>query len=95
MSLILPFDPEISRASTIPSRLYVDPVYRELEEERVSGRTWQCVVTFTGEIQEEDMAICAQVQKNLRSRSCDRVRYSPQHENGVHHFHSLLHEFLT
>ena len=32
---------------------------------------------------------------NLRSRVYDRGRYSAARENGVHHFHSLLHEFLT
>ena len=47
------------------------------------------------EIQAEDIEICEQVQKNLRSRSYDRGRYSPARENGVHHFHGLLHEFLT
>ena len=35
------------------------------------------------------------VQRNLRSRVYDRGRYSAKRENGVHHFHSLLHEALT
>ena len=43
MSLIFPFDPDIRRAATIPARLYVDPVYLALEEEKVFGRTWQLV----------------------------------------------------
>jgi len=43
MSLIFPFDPDIRRASTIPSRLYIDPVYLELERERVFAHTWQLV----------------------------------------------------
>src|SRR5690349_18605638 len=43
MSLIFPFDPDITRAATIPSRLYVDPVFLALEEEKVFGRTWQLV----------------------------------------------------
>ena len=57
--------------------------------------TWTKLVAFSDEIQDEDVEICEQVQKNLRSRSYDRGRYSPERENGVHHFHSLLHEFLT
>ena len=35
MPMIFPFDPDIRRASTIPARLYVDPVFLELERERV------------------------------------------------------------
>ena len=33
----------LARASTIPSRYYVDPAILELEKERVFGRTWQLV----------------------------------------------------
>jgi choline monooxygenase len=40
------------------------------------------------------MAICAAVQKGLRSRTYDRGRYSVRRENGVHHFHRLLARFL-
>ena len=43
MPLVFPFDPDIRRASTIPARLYVDPVYLELERERVFAHTWQLV----------------------------------------------------
>ena len=50
---------------------------------------------FSDEIQDEDIVICEAVQRNLRSRVYDRGRYSAKRENGVHHFHSLLHEFLT
>ena len=34
-----PFDLNIERASTIPARLYTDPVVLALEQERVFGRT--------------------------------------------------------
>jgi choline monooxygenase len=56
---------------------------------------WSRLLAFSDEIQEEDVAICERVQRNLRSRSYDRGRYSATRENGVHHFHGLLHEFLT
>ena len=56
---------------------------------------WSRLVAFSDEIQDEDVAICETVQRNLRSRVYDRGRYSAARENGVHHFHSLLHEFLT
>jgi choline monooxygenase len=56
---------------------------------------WSRLVAFSDEIQDEDIEICETVQRNLRSRVYDRGRYSAKRENGVHHFHSLLHEFLT
>ncbi|HVX38421.1 MAG TPA: aromatic ring-hydroxylating dioxygenase subunit alpha [Gemmatimonadaceae bacterium] len=56
---------------------------------------WSRLVAFSDEIQDEDVEICETVQRNLRSRVYDRGRYSAARENGVHHFHSLLHEFLT
>ena len=56
---------------------------------------WSRLVAFSDEIQAEDIEICEAVQRNLRSRVYDRGRYSAARENGVHHFHSLLHEFLT
>jgi choline monooxygenase len=56
---------------------------------------WARLVAFSDEIQDEDVEICQTVQRNLRSRVYDRGRYSAKRENGVHHFHSLLHEFLT
>lgn len=56
---------------------------------------WKKLVAFSDEIQVEDIEICEVVQRNLHSRAYDRGRYSAKRENGVHHFHSLLHEFLT
>jgi choline monooxygenase len=56
---------------------------------------WTKLTSFSDTIQDEDIEICEAVQRNLRSRVYDRGRYSAKRENGVHHFHSLLHEFLT
>ena len=52
------------------------------------------MIAFSDSIQDEDIAICEAVQQNLRSRVYERGRYSATRENGVHHFHGLLHEFL-
>jgi choline monooxygenase len=52
-------------------------------------------VEFSDEIQQEDITICENVQKGLQSRTYDKGRYSVKRENGVHHFHSLLSEFLS
>ncbi|MES2521203.1 MAG: aromatic ring-hydroxylating dioxygenase subunit alpha [Gemmatimonadota bacterium] len=56
---------------------------------------WAKLTSFSDVIQDEDIEICEAVQRNLRSRVYDRGRYSAKRENGVHHFHSLLHESLT
>ena len=52
-------------------------------------------VAFSEEIQQEDIRLCEAVQKGLRSRTYDTGRFSVKRENGVHHFHLLLNEFLT
>ncbi len=51
-------------------------------------------IEFSDEIQLEDIKICETVQRNLRSRTYQQGRYSVKRENGVHHFHGLLTEFL-
>jgi len=42
----------------------------------------------------EDEAVVESVQKGIRSRFYDRGRYSPTREQGTHHFHRLIAEFL-
>jgi choline monooxygenase len=51
-------------------------------------------IAFSDEVQQEDILLCENVQKGLRSSTYDRGRYSVKRENGVHHFHMLLSEFL-
>jgi choline monooxygenase len=46
-------------------------------------------VEFSDQIQIEDVAICEAVQKNLRSRSYSRGRFSAKQEKGVHAFHRM------
>ena len=41
MPIHFSFNPDIAAASTLPARLYNDPVYLELEQGRIFGRTWQ------------------------------------------------------
>ncbi len=64
-------------------------------DDPATDSSWSRLVKFSDDIQDEDVEICERVQRNLRSRVYDRGRYSAKRENGVHHFHSLLHEFLT
>jgi len=46
-------------------------------------------IALSDEIQIEDIGICEAVQRGLRSSTYESGRYSPQRENGVHHFHEL------
>jgi phenylpropionate dioxygenase-like ring-hydroxylating dioxygenase large terminal subunit len=62
-----------------------------------TGSGWESMqqtIAFSDEIQQEDIGLCQQVQRGLRSRSYDRGRFSAKRENGVHHFQSLVTEFL-
>jgi choline monooxygenase len=47
-------------------------------------------IRWSDAIQQEDVQLCQEVQRNLRSRSYLAGRLSPRRENGVHHFHELL-----
>jgi choline monooxygenase len=47
------------------------------------------------QIQLEDVDICENVQRGLKSRSFSTGRYSVRRESGVHHFHRLLAERLA
>ena len=51
-------------------------------------------IAFSETVQQEDSHICEAVQRGLQSSTYDRGRYSVKRENGVHHFHMLLAEFL-
>jgi choline monooxygenase len=51
-------------------------------------------VEFSHQIQKEDVGICETVQKNLRSRSYSRGRFSVKQEKGVHAFHRMYGEFM-
>lgn len=55
----------------------------------------QEAIDFSDEIQQEDIRICENVQRGLNSRYYDKGRFSVRRENGVHHFHGLLYEFLS
>jgi choline monooxygenase len=46
------------------------------------------------EVEMEDEAVVKTVQRGLRSRFYSKGRYSPTREQGVHHFHRLVAEFM-
>lgn len=43
----------------------------------------------------EDQTVVESVQKGIRSRFYERGRYSPSREQGTHHFHRLIVEFMN
>jgi choline monooxygenase len=67
--------------------------FHGVADSRVQERVRRAVA-FSDEVQQEDIGLCENVQRGLRSATYDRGRYSVKRENGVHHFHMLLSEFL-
>jgi choline monooxygenase len=67
--------------------------FHDAKSEKVRERIRRAIA-FSDEVQQEDIGLCESVQRGLRSSTYDRGRYSVKRENGVHHFHMLLNEFL-
>lgn len=65
-----------------------------LPEKDHNRSTAKASVEFSDQIQIEDVAICEKVQKNLRSRSYSRGRFSVKQEKGVHAFHRMYAEWM-
>jgi phenylpropionate dioxygenase-like ring-hydroxylating dioxygenase large terminal subunit len=68
--------------------------FHDANSERARERAAKAI-TFSDVVQQEDIHICEAVQRGLQSATYDRGRYSVKRENGVHHFHLLLSEFLN
>ena len=82
LNIVLPLEPERSLA--------IFEWY--LPEKDHGGPAAKASVEFSDQIQMEDVAICEAVQKNLRSRSYSRGRFSVKQEKGVHAFHRMYAE---
>ncbi|MGA2429695.1 MAG: SRPBCC family protein [Candidatus Acidiferrum sp.] len=67
--------------------------FHDANSEKVQERMKKAIA-FSDEVQQEDIGLCENVQRGLQSALYDRGRYSVKRENGVHHFHLLLGEFL-
>jgi choline monooxygenase len=62
-----------------------------------TGSGWESMqqtIAFSDQIQQEDIVLCEQVQRGLRSRSYEAGRFSARRENGVYHFQQLVREYL-
>ena len=84
LNIILPLEPERTLA--------IFEFY--LPEKELGTKAARDSVDFSHQIQLEDVAICEAVQKNLRSRSYDRGRYSVKQEKGVHAFHRMYEDVM-
>jgi choline monooxygenase len=67
--------------------------FHDVDSDKVQERKKRAIA-FSDEVQQEDIGLCESVQRGLQSALYDRGRYSVKRENGVHHFHMLLGEFL-
>lgn len=85
LNVVLPLEPERSLA--------IFEWY--LPEKDHSSPAAKASVDFSEQIQIEDVAICEAVQKNLRSRSYSRGRFSAKQEKGVHAFHRMYAEMMS
>jgi choline monooxygenase len=84
LNIVLPVEPERTLAIFewyLPQKDHAAP-------------TAKASVEFSDQIQIEDIAICEAVQKNLRSRSYSRGRFSVKQEKGVHAFHRMYAEWM-
>jgi choline monooxygenase len=84
LNIVLPLEPERSLAIF---EWYLPEKDHSLPAAKAS-------VEFSDQIQVEDVAICEAVQKNLRSRSYSRGRFSVKQEKGVHAFHRMYAESM-
>jgi choline monooxygenase len=85
LNIVLPISPERSLA--------IFEWY--LPEKDHSSPAAKASVEFSDQIQVEDVGICERVQKNLRSRSYARGRFSVKQEKGVHAFHRMYGEAMS
>lgn len=85
LNIVLPVEPERSLA--------IFEWY--LPETDHASAAAKASVEFSDQIQVEDVGICEAVQRNLRSRSYTRGRFSVKQEKGVHAFHRMYGEMMT
>lgn len=84
LNIVLPVEPERSLA--------IFEWY--LPEKDHGAPAAKASVEFSDQIQMEDVGICEAVQRNLRSRSYTRGRFSVKQEKGVHAFHRMYAQMM-
>jgi choline monooxygenase len=85
---VLPGRVQVNRVIPLgPERCRVEFDYHYLPD---SAATHVDDEAFSDLVQQQDIAICEQVQRGLASGSYHAGRLNPRRESGVHHFHELL-----
>jgi choline monooxygenase len=79
LNILLPVGPE-------PSAATFEWYLSETEHGNPAGKA---AVECSEQIQIEDVGICERVQKNLRTRSDSRGRFSVKQEKRMHAFHRM------
>jgi choline monooxygenase len=82
VNIVKPLAPDLTKVS------YLTFVSDESKLEKGAGKDLNLVEL-------EDQAVVESVQKGIRSRFYDKGRYSPTREQGTHHFHRLIAEFMN
>jgi choline monooxygenase len=85
VNMVLPDGPDACR---VIFDYYFPP--REGEDPRLVEQS----LAVTHQVQVEDVGICEEVQRGLKSRSYDTGRFSVRREAGGYHFHQLLARWL-
>jgi choline monooxygenase len=74
-----------------PDRCRVEfDFYYAMDESDAAKARRAADLSFSDEVQVEDLTICEDVQRGLSSGSYEPGRLNPLRENAVHHFHELL-----
>jgi choline monooxygenase len=89
---ILPGRLQTNRVEPVSSRrcrVLFDYFYTD-RESAAAGKMIAEDLSFSDEVQKEDIGICERVQKGLESGSYKAGRISPKRESGLHHFQELV-----
>ncbi len=81
INIVKPLEKDLTKIS------YLTFVSDETKLETGAGKDLETV-------EYEDQAVVESVQKGINSRFYDKGRYSPSREQGTHHFHRLIAEFM-
>ncbi len=87
INIIVPLSHD--KTLTIFEWYYADPGTPEAWNNLQDG------IAFSDTVQKEDIQLCEDVHRNLLTGIYKQGRYSVKRENGVHHFHGLMDEFLS
>jgi len=82
LNIVKPLSPSLTK---VEFRTYI---WDETKLEHGAG-------SILDKVEREDEDIVEKVQKGVSSRFYKHGRYSPKMEKGIHHFHSLITEFIN